>query len=292
MYRIGVDLGGTNIVAGVVNENNKIVAKGQRKTNVPRPAEKIFDDIAAAIEDAMTGKYDRIVVVLYTDWNAVNGEFCNFGEGFDYDAIFFPANVRVTLNMNGHKINRGMTTWEYNGEVMCVNNNADVIINDGTITGGWSSNGAGGIHIHDGAKVTLNNVNVVGNKADDDDGAGIAVYDGATLIMNGGSLKNNIVIDGSADRSYGVHVAKLAGLPDVVIKRAEQVLKQLEHDNQRKNIKNIDTDLPLFSFVQKEDEQKLSAVEETLAKINPDDLTAREALQTLYDLKDLFEKGK
>ena len=100
------------------------------------------------------------------------------------------------------------------------------------------------------------------------------------------------VIDGSADRSYGVHVAKLAGLPDVVIKRAEQVLKQLEHDNQRKNIKNIDTDLPLFSFVQKEDEQKLSAVEETLAKINPDDLTAREALQTLYDLKDLFEKGK
>lgn len=53
MYRIGVDLGGTNIVAGVVNENNQIIAKGQRKTNVPRPAEQIFDDIAAAIEDAM-----------------------------------------------------------------------------------------------------------------------------------------------------------------------------------------------------------------------------------------------
>ena len=158
----------------------------------------------AAIEDAMTGKYGRIVVDLYTDWNAVGGEFCNFGEGFDYDAIFFPANVKVTLNMNGHTINRGMTTWEYNGEVMCVNNNADVIINDGTITGGWSCNGAGGIHIHDGAKVTLNNVNVVGNKAEDDDGAGIAVYDGATLIMNGGSLKNNIVIDGSADSNHSM----------------------------------------------------------------------------------------
>ena len=158
----------------------------------------------AAIEDAMTGKYDRIVVDLYTDWNAVGGEFCNFGEGFDYDAIFFPANVKVTLNMNGHTINRGMTTWESNGEVMCVNNNADVIINDGTITGGWSCNGAGGIHIHDGAKVTLNNVNVVGNKAEDDDGAGIAVYDGATLIMNGGSLKNNIVIEGSADSNHSM----------------------------------------------------------------------------------------
>ncbi len=53
MFRIGVDLGGTNIVAGVVNENNQIIAKGQRKTNAPRPAEKIFDDIAAAIDDAM-----------------------------------------------------------------------------------------------------------------------------------------------------------------------------------------------------------------------------------------------
>ena len=158
----------------------------------------------AAIEEAMTGKYDRIVVDLYADWNAVNGEFCNFGEGFDYDAIFFPANVHVTLNMNGHTINRGMTTWEYNGEVMCVNNNADVIINDGTITGGWSSNGAGGIHIHDGAKVTLNNVNVVGNKTEDDDGAGIAVYDGATLKMNGGSLKNNIVMEGSEPSNHSM----------------------------------------------------------------------------------------
>ena len=159
----------------------------------------------AAIEDAMTGKYDRIVVDLYTDWNAVGGEFCNFGKGFNWDAIYFPANVKVTLNMNGHTINRGMTTWEYNGEVMYIDCNADVIINNGTITGGWSCNGAGGIHINDGAKVTLNNVNVVGNKAEDDDGAGIAIYDGATLIMNGGSLKNNIVIDGSADSDHSMN---------------------------------------------------------------------------------------
>ena len=38
------------------------------------------------------------------------------------------------------------------------------------------------------------------------------------------------VIPGAADRSYGIHVAKLAGLPSVVIKRAEQVLDALEHD--------------------------------------------------------------
>ena len=53
MYRIGVDLGGTNIVVGIIDENNRIVAKAQRKTNAPRPAEAIFDDMADAIREAM-----------------------------------------------------------------------------------------------------------------------------------------------------------------------------------------------------------------------------------------------
>ena len=53
MYRIGVDLGGTNIAVGIIDEENKIVARGQRKTNAPRAAEGIFDDIAAAVKDAM-----------------------------------------------------------------------------------------------------------------------------------------------------------------------------------------------------------------------------------------------
>ena len=53
MYRIGIDLGGTNIVAGIIDENNKIVAKASRKTNAPRAAEGIFDDMAAAVKDAM-----------------------------------------------------------------------------------------------------------------------------------------------------------------------------------------------------------------------------------------------
>lgn len=49
MYRIGVDLGGTNIAVGVVDDNYKIIGKGKVKTNAPRPAEEIFDDIAKAI---------------------------------------------------------------------------------------------------------------------------------------------------------------------------------------------------------------------------------------------------
>ncbi len=54
MYRIGVDLGGTNIVAGVVDEYYKIIAKGKRKTACPRPAGEILEDIANAVNEALS----------------------------------------------------------------------------------------------------------------------------------------------------------------------------------------------------------------------------------------------
>ncbi len=53
MYRLGIDLGGTNIVAGVVDENFKIVSTAKRKTNCPRPCEEIVDDIAKAAVEAI-----------------------------------------------------------------------------------------------------------------------------------------------------------------------------------------------------------------------------------------------
>ena len=53
MYRIGVDLGGTNIAVGVVNDELKIIGRGKVKTKAPRPAEEIFDDIALAVELAV-----------------------------------------------------------------------------------------------------------------------------------------------------------------------------------------------------------------------------------------------
>lgn len=53
MYRIGVDLGGTNIAVGVVDTNLKIIGRGKLKTNIPRPADDIFDDIAKAVKFAI-----------------------------------------------------------------------------------------------------------------------------------------------------------------------------------------------------------------------------------------------
>ena len=53
MYRVGVDLGGTNIVSAVIDENYNIISKSRVKTNAPRPAEDIFDDIAKTIKEAI-----------------------------------------------------------------------------------------------------------------------------------------------------------------------------------------------------------------------------------------------
>ena len=53
MYKLGIDLGGTKIVAGVVDENYKIVATSKVKTNCPRPSEEIIDDMAKVALDAI-----------------------------------------------------------------------------------------------------------------------------------------------------------------------------------------------------------------------------------------------
>lgn len=89
------------------------------------------------------------------------------------------------------------------------------------------------------------------------------------------------VAPGTADRSYGIHVAKLAGLPPAVIARAEEVLRTLEAAKPSER----PVDLPLFSVVSQEP-RKPSAAEEALKKINPDSLSPREALETLYLLKE------
>jgi DNA mismatch repair protein MutS len=92
------------------------------------------------------------------------------------------------------------------------------------------------------------------------------------------------VVPGVADRSYGIHVAKLAGLPQAVVNRAQEVLSALEEGREgHKPLARID-DLPLFSAsapVKKEQ----SAVEEALRAVDPDGLSPKEALEILYELK-------
>ena len=96
------------------------------------------------------------------------------------------------------------------------------------------------------------------------------------------------VVEGTADRSYGIQVARLAGLPDKVVQRARGVLDQLENQNRERPASTLIDDLPLFSAVQTPSPQvdaTASKLQEKLDAISPDELTPREALELLYELK-------
>jgi DNA mismatch repair protein MutS len=90
------------------------------------------------------------------------------------------------------------------------------------------------------------------------------------------------IIEGSADKSYGIHVAELAGLPQIVIARAREILKEIGTKIASVNTPEVTTQ---------------SSVEESnmlkfLRSIKPDDLSPKQALQTLYELKEHASRNK
>ncbi|MDA9300421.1 DNA mismatch repair protein MutS [Amylibacter sp.] len=92
---------------------------------------------------------------------------------------------------------------------------------------------------------------------------------------------------GAADRSYGVQVAKLAGIPQTVINRATEVLEKLENNDQGGKTQTLIDELPLFNIspsnLVKPD--TTSSVEMELKSIHPDELTPKDALSLIYKLK-------
>ena len=101
---------------------------------------------------------------------------------------------------------------------------------------------------------------------------------------------------GAADRSYGVQVARLAGLPAAVVDRAKVVLEALESGERQGGArpKALIDDLPLFSVVPAAPPAprvvaKESAVEARLKDAHPDEMTPMEALRFIYELKDLLK---
>ncbi len=96
---------------------------------------------------------------------------------------------------------------------------------------------------------------------------------------------------GAADRSYGIQVARLAGLPEAVVARARAVLTQLESSERDNPAQRLVDDLPLFSVRPAQEPPSRpkgpSTLETRLAALTPDDLSPREALEVLYELKRL-----
>jgi DNA mismatch repair protein MutS len=98
------------------------------------------------------------------------------------------------------------------------------------------------------------------------------------------------VVAGAADRSYGIQVAKLAGLPPAVIERAKIILAELEAGDRTSHARRLIDDLPLFAASARPAapaglEEAANAVTAALAALNPDEMSPREAMEALYALK-------
>lgn len=144
-------------------------------------------------------------------------------------------------------------------------------------------------HLHDVNKsralfaTHYHELTALSSKLDGVDNATVAVkeWDGEVIFLHE-------VRRGAADRSYGVQVAQLAGLPDSVVARARVVLDALEKGERTggPTQKSLIDDLPLFSATPPPPPPKRTGLEDRLAEIHPDELTPREALQLLYKLKE------
>ncbi len=145
-------------------------------------------------------------------------------------------------------------------------------------------------HLHDVNKCRAlfathyHELTALGGKLDGVKNATVAVkeWEGDVIFLHE-------VREGSADRSYGVQVAKLAGLPPSVIERARSVLDALEEGSRdgKANPAAMIDDLPLFSAVPAPQPSKLatSPALELLSDTHPDELTPKEALDLIYKLK-------
>lgn len=110
---------------------------------------------------------------------------------------------------------------------------------------------------------------------------------------NGEVIFLHEVVAGAADRSYGIQVAKLAGLPPAVVERARAILGELEKTEREKPVASLVDDLPLFAAPVRRPapvmpaEPETDALREALSALDLDEMTPREALEALYRLKGL-----
>jgi DNA mismatch repair protein MutS len=96
------------------------------------------------------------------------------------------------------------------------------------------------------------------------------------------------VVAGVADRSYGIHVAQIAGLPAAVISRAQKVLERLEREGSKAPAAGLIDELPLFAAPRQPPPPRENAVEKKLAAVVADELSPRDALALIYELKSLL----
>ncbi|MHA1559123.1 MAG: DNA mismatch repair protein MutS [Alphaproteobacteria bacterium] len=100
------------------------------------------------------------------------------------------------------------------------------------------------------------------------------------------------IVPGAADRSYGIQVARLAGLPKAVVVRARRVLEQLEKSDRANAAVRLVDDLPLFNALDGDHgPADTDALRARITELELDEMTPREALEILYRLRVIAEEG-
>ena len=106
---------------------------------------------------------------------------------------------------------------------------------------------------------------------------------------NGDVVFLHEVVAGAADRSYGIQVAKLAGLPPSAVERAKKILAELEKGSRSSPVERMLDDLPLFAGLDAPPPAPAVPIRdhlrEALDAVDPDELTPKQALEALYALK-------
>ncbi len=114
MYKIGVDLGGTNIAVGVIDSQFNIVGRGTVKTNAPRPAAEIFDDIAKAVALALENAKLTI------------DEISSIGVGIPGSINKTTGNIEFSNNLDFHMVPaRDMLSERLSGKPVYIDNDAN-----------------------------------------------------------------------------------------------------------------------------------------------------------------------
>lgn len=214
---------------------------------------------------AEIGVVDRIFTRVGASDNLVRGESTFMVEMIETAAILNTASENSLLVLD--EIGRGTSTY------------------DG-ISIAWSV----AEHIHDTVRArTLfathyHELTDLGEKLEHAKNVNVAVRDWQDTIV---FLYR--VIDGGADHSYGIQVAKLAGLPPAVLKRAREILQSLESGGGTTSPDSVPMQMYLFA---PPSAHEPSQVEKELEQVDPDALTPREAQTLLYHLKHLANRPR
>ena len=100
------------------------------------------------------------------------------------------------------------------------------------------------------------------------------------------------IVEGATDRSYGIQVARLAGIPAGVLGRAKEVLHQMENNNRKSCRKNLIKHTPGQPWQLHLFDDQPDLIRKKLQEINIDSLTPLEALNKLEELKNILEEGR